>query len=221
MFAKKKKSMIVLYSLIDLDTFLQCFRVWHGRRCVGNFPRACCTPDFGFKYPSYFHADSTIHASFHQPDTVMRWPPWSPKDPNERKPVKWTESLNAIDWTHYTDPRNVIPVVLLTATVLGSRAFYRSYLRRIPQASSIRPTFWNKRSLFGRVTKVGDGDGFRLFHMPGGRLAGWEWMPWRKVPDRRGGLKNNTVCFLKRLNLLTKGADGEEGLDTTSWYRCS
>ena len=40
---------------------------------------------------------------------------------------------------------------------------------------------------------MGDGDGFRLFHMPGGRLGGWGRLPWRKVPERRAGLKDNTV----------------------------
>lgn len=43
---------------------------------------------------------------------------------------------------------------------------------------------------------MGDGDGFRLFHMPGGRLAGWEWLPWRRVPQGRAGLKDNTVCVV-------------------------
>ena len=123
----------------------------------------------------------------------MRWPPWSSKNSDDKKPDKWSDTLNATDWTHYKNPRNVIPVVLLTATILGSYSFYRSYLRRIPRASLIQPTFWRKRSLFGRVTKVGDGDGFRLFHMPGGRLAGWEWLPWRRVPKGRAGLKDNTV----------------------------
>ena len=126
----------------------------------------------------------------------MPWLPWSSKPEEKKKPVNWTDTLNATDWSHYTDPRNVIPVVLLTATVLGSYSFYVSYLRRIPQATLIHPTFWRNRSLFGRVTKVGDGDGFRLFHMPGGRLAGWEWLPWRKVPERRAGLKDKTVCVV-------------------------
>lgn len=140
------------------------------------------------------YLDSTFHsASFSSCTPVMRWPPWLSKDQDEKEPEKWTDSLNATDWTHYTDPRNVIPVVLLTATVLGSYSFYRSYLRRIPKATLIKPAFWRKRSLFGKVTRVGDGDGFRLFHMPGGRLAGWEWLPWRKVPKGRTGLKDNTV----------------------------
>lgn len=124
----------------------------------------------------------------------MPWWSWSTNDDKDkRKPVKWTDSLNATDWSHYTDPRNVIPVVLLTATVLGSYTFYRSYLRRIPQANLIQPAFWRKRSLFGEVTSVGDGDNFRLFHTPGGRLGGWGWVPGRRVPEERKELKDKTV----------------------------
>ncbi|MCJ1458040.1 putative endonuclease lcl3 [Mycoblastus sanguinarius] len=132
----------------------------------------------------------------------MRWPrslltPAADDDDDYEKrkaqATKWTHALNATDWTHYTDPRTVVPVVLLTATCLGSYTFYRSYLRRIPQASLIQPTFWRKRSLFGRVTSVGDGDNFRLFHTPGGRLGGWGWLPWRMVPGERAGLKDKTI----------------------------
>lgn len=38
--------------------------------------------------------------------------------------------------------------------------------------------------MFGQATSVGDGDNFRLYHTPGGRLLGWGWMPGRKVPQR-------------------------------------
>ena len=124
----------------------------------------------------------------------MPWWPWSSRDDEERKkPVRWADTLNATDWSHYTDPRNIVPVILLTATVFGSYTFYRSYLRRIPQATLIQPDFWRKRSLFGQVTSVGDGDNFRLFHTPGGRLAGWGWMPGRKVPVERKELRDKTV----------------------------
>lgn len=129
----------------------------------------------------------------------MRWPPWSnaasSKDRDENaQPVKWIDSLNATDWTHYTDPRTVIPTILLTGTALLSARFYRSYLRRIPQAASIQPGFWRRRSLLGKVTSVGDGDNFRLFHTPGGRLAGWGWLPGRRIPEKREDLKDKTVC---------------------------
>ena len=130
----------------------------------------------------------------------MRWPSWSSTvsdDKNDK--AKWTDSLNGTDWSHYTDPRNIIPVVLLTSTCLLSARLYRSYLRRIPQAVSIRPSFWRRRSLFGKVTSVGDGDNFRIFHTPGGLLAGWGWLPWRKVPTKRDLLRDNTVKHLRRL----------------------
>ena len=128
----------------------------------------------------------------------MRWPLWSStvvkNDDNEKAKAKWTDALNATDWSHYTDPRTVIPTIILTTTCLVSVRLYRSYLRRIPQAVSIQPTFWRRRSLFGKVTSVGDGDNFRLFHTPGGRLAGWGWLLWRRVPNKREELKDKTVC---------------------------
>jgi len=129
---------------------------------------------------------------------TMRWPIWSSdtdKDSNsKRRPVSWQDTLNATDWSHYTDPRNVIPVVLLTTTALVSVRLHRLYLRRIPEATYIRPGFFRKRSLFGTVTRVGDADNFHLFHMPGGRLTGWGWL--RKIPEDRKALKGNTVrCF--------------------------
>ena len=171
---------------------------------------------------------STIFASIHPPfspsssKTTMRWPPWlaTPSEKGEEnvkdedKPTEdWPSSLNATDWSHYRDPRNVIPIVLLTATVLGSYSVYRSYLRRIPDASLIQPTFWRKRSLFGRVTRVGDGDNFRLFHTPGGRLAGWEWVPGRKVPSERADLKDNTVCAVACNDTLRGERMDEMGID--------
>ncbi len=70
-------------------------------------------------------------------------------------------------------------------------AFYQSYLRRIPAVDHIAPGFYRRRSLFGKVTSVGDGDGFHLFHTPGGRLAGWGWL--RRVPKDKKKLKGKTV----------------------------
>ena len=113
----------------------------------------------------------------------------------KKRSVSWTDNLNSTDWSHYTDPRTVIPTLLLTTTILVSVRLYRSYLARIPEATYIRPRFFRNRSLFGKVTRVGDADNFHLFHTPGGRLAGWEWAPGRKIPDNKGELKNNTVGF--------------------------
>lgn len=125
----------------------------------------------------------------------MPWPFSSSREKekdSDRRLVSWTESLSATDWEHYKDPRNWVPTLLVTTTVIASLQLYRSYLRRIPGATHIQPNFFRKRSLFGRVTSVGDGDNFHLFHTPGGRLAGWGWL--RRVPTKKVALKGKTVC---------------------------
>ncbi|KAL2065108.1 hypothetical protein VTL71DRAFT_4248 [Oculimacula yallundae] len=126
----------------------------------------------------------------------MPWPSRSSdsekRDSDGKKnPVSWTDNLNSTDWSHYTDPRTVIPTILLTTTILVSARIYRSYLSRIPEATYIRPRFFRNRSLFGKVTRVGDADNFHLFHQPGGRMAGWDWA--RKIPENKMELKNKTI----------------------------
>ncbi|KAJ2989323.1 hypothetical protein NUW58_g3528 [Xylaria curta] len=140
----------------------------------------------------------------------MPWWPSSPspgsgssKDDASRRPISWADSLNRTDWEHYKDPRNWIPTVLVTATVVVSLQLYRSYLRRIPGAVHVQPSFFRRRSLFGQVTSVGDGDNFHLFHTPGGRLTGWGWL--RQVPNKRSELKNRTIP------IRLAGIDAPEG----------
>lgn len=87
----------------------------------------------------------------------------------------------------------VIQSVILTAGTLVLIRAYNTWLRRIPNAEHIKPAYFRKRSVFGKVTSVGDGDNFRLFHTPGGRLAGWEWLPWRQIPSRREDLTSKTI----------------------------
>ncbi|KAK2733894.1 putative endonuclease lcl3 [Onygenales sp. PD_40] len=118
--------------------------------------------------------------------------------PSSRKEPKtdWTTSLTARDWSReFKDPRNLIPTLLLTSGILFCAAIHRRYLRRIPAATNITPGYFHKRSLLGRVTSVGDGDNFRMYHTPGGWLAGWEWMPvrWRQVPRGKKELKDRTI----------------------------
>lgn len=90
-------------------------------------------------------------------------------------------------------PRTLVPTLVLTSGILLAVRFHRSYLRRIPDAPSISSSYLRRRSVFGQVTSVGDGDNFRIFHTPGGRLAGWGWLPWKKVPTNKKDLKDNTV----------------------------
>lgn len=127
----------------------------------------------------------------------MRWPPNSEKERDDRKYTQWAGSLNATDWEHYKDPRTVGMLVAVAVasslTTLVLSKVYRSSLRRIPGAGFIKPTIFRKKSLFGTVTRVGDGDNFHLFHQPGGRLLGWGWMPGRLLPKNKTDLKGETV----------------------------
>lgn len=150
-------------------------------------------PRPGTYQSSKYGATNLNHA--HRTSNTMRWPPWSPEKDDDDKKVSgsWSNSLNATDWTHYTDPRTVVPTLLLTSAILMSVRIYSLYLRRIPDAGYIRPGFFRRRSVFGIVTRVGDGDNFHLFHTPGGRLAGWGWMPGRKIPEKGSNLKGKTV----------------------------
>lgn len=134
----------------------------------------------------------------------MRWPPWSSnsdRERDDRRPVSWTDSLNATDWSQFLEPRTFVPASLLaaafTGTYVASSRLYKSYIRRIPGTAYIKPGLFRSRSLFGTVTRVGDGDNFHLFHQPGGRLAGWGWL--RKIPENSADLKGNTVYL--RLSL--------------------
>lgn len=90
------------------------------------------------------------------------------------------------------------------SAVIGSFFLYRSFLRRISTAPSVPDRLLKKRTLLGKVVSVGDADNFRLFHTPGGYLAGWGWL--RKVPNiNERGWGDQTIHV--RLN----GVDAPEG----------
>lgn len=86
-----------------------------------------------------------------------------------------------------------MPAVAFTVTTVSALRIYKSYLRRIPSVNHIKPDLYRRRTLFGKVTSVGDADNFRLFHTPGGRWAGWGWLPWKRVPTTKEGLMRKTV----------------------------
>jgi hypothetical protein len=93
-----------------------------------------------------------------------------------------------------TDTRVLLASAGLTLSSLVAIRVYKTYLRRIPSTEHLKPDIFRRRTLFGKVTSVGDGDNFRLFHTPGGRLGGWGWA--RKVPTEREKLVGQTVrCF--------------------------
>ena len=128
---------------------------------------------------------------------TMRWP-WSGDEDEQKKTglAAWAEPYNSNDWaTSLLEPRTLIPSVALTVTTVAGVRLYKSYLRRIPTINHIKPDYFRRRSLFGQVTSVGDADNFRLYHTPGGRLAGWGWLPWKTVPTKRDQLTKQTVSM--------------------------
>ncbi|RMZ78091.1 hypothetical protein DV737_g4024, partial [Chaetothyriales sp. CBS 132003] len=93
----------------------------------------------------------------------------------------------------FAEPQTMLAAVALSAAFLGGRRVYINYFRRVAEAKDINGAWLQKRSLLGTVTSVGDGDNFRMYHTPGGRLAGWGWLPGRRVPKEKGQLKRKTI----------------------------
>lgn len=118
---------------------------------------------------------------------TMRWPGSGTDDDKKKGPAEpWRATL--------TDPRSVILSIAAAATSVVAVRMYKTYLRRIPSVNHIKPDYFRRKGLFGQVTSVGDADNFRLYHTPGGRIAGWGWLPWKAIPTKRG-LTNQTVSF--------------------------
>lgn len=124
----------------------------------------------------------------------MKWPPWSTAAPAP------TTGETCNNPTHsqrrrplYASPEFGLSCLGVGMTVLLAARVYRNFVRRIPTASHIPPHLLRRRSLLGQVTSVGDGDGLRIYHTPGGRLLGWGWAPGRRVPTGRRELKDQTV----------------------------
>ena len=157
----------------------------------------------------------SIHVSATSIHLVMPWPHWwssSTKDEKTtEKPLservgdavdqaldnvqskQTSQPSNALPAELYTftQPQTLIAAAVLTAGSLGLFRFYKSFLRRVPEAVNIKQGWFRKRSILGKVTSVGDGDNFRIFHTPGGWLAGWGWL--RRVPSNSRDLKHRTV----------------------------
>ena len=91
----------------------------------------------------------------------------------------------------------MIPAVALTVSTVAGVRLYKTYLGRIPTVNHIKPRYYRRKGIFGQVTSVGDADNFRLFHTPGGRIAGWGILPWKKVPTKREDLVRQTVSTLE------------------------
>ncbi|KAF1835420.1 SNase-domain-containing protein [Decorospora gaudefroyi] len=136
----------------------------------------------------------------------MRWP-WSRNDDDQKKsgllswgaPSKSTDAASSL-----MEPRTLISSLALTISTVAAVRVYKNYFRRIPTVNHIKPNHFRRKRLFGQVTSVGDADNFRLFHTPGGRIAGWGWLPWKRVPTKREDLTKQT------LHIRIAGVDAPE-----------
>ncbi|ODV77844.1 SNase-domain-containing protein [Suhomyces tanzawaensis NRRL Y-17324] len=100
-----------------------------------------------------------------------------------------------------TAARELLPpalpeVLLLTAGTTTSLfvgyQLFRRFLRIRTYLDLTSSIIEKQRPLYGRVTRVGDGDNFRFYHTPGGALLGWGWL--REVPTGRK-LKDETLMI--------------------------
>ncbi|KAK1918606.1 putative endonuclease lcl3 [Pyrenophora teres f. teres] len=135
----------------------------------------------------------------------MRWP-WSGDDHDQNKSSRlWTTSPKSSDWpSTLVEPRTLIATLALTVSTVAGVRLYKTYLRRIPTVDHIKPNYFRRKSLFGQVTSVGDADNFRLYHTPGGRIAGWGLLPWKRIPTKREHLTKQT------LHIRIAGVDAPE-----------
>lgn len=132
----------------------------------------------------------------------MRWRFWQEEkeddDPNRigrevTGLLRFQTSSEAAVSSQWTSTQ-IAQVTLAAFAMYGARQGYKRYIRRIPNISHLKPDVYRKRSLYGYVTRVGDGDNFHLYHTPGGWLAGWGWAMGRKPQNlKRSELKDNTL----------------------------
>lgn len=88
------------------------------------------------------------------------------------------------------------------ALVIGGYLIWWRFFRRIPNTAYITPAVLrHRRTLVGRVTSVGDADGFRLYHTPGIPFLR-EWL--HRPPTRASELRHQT------LSVRLAGADAPE-----------
>lgn len=91
-------------------------------------------------------------------------------------------------------PKVIILSAGITTSLFIGYKFYKRYLKRVRNYLDLSSDVLdNQRSMYGYVTRVGDGDNFRFYHTPGGLFCGWGWL--RKIPTTRSGLKDETLMI--------------------------
>ncbi|KAL6924734.1 hypothetical protein FSST1_002008 [Fusarium sambucinum] len=124
----------------------------------------------------------------------------------KRRSVSWTDTIARLRSDPFDAAQAWAPVVLFPLAGMAALQLYANYLRRIPGSAYVRPNFFRNRSIYGRVTSVGDGDNFHLFHTPGGRSLGWGWL--RRIPEARKDLKDRTAE--SKIPIRIAGVDAPE-----------
>lgn len=119
--------------------------------------------------------------------------------------------------------RVVFYTSILTGGILSSFYVYRCYFRRFTCTSEVPKNVYRGRTLFGRVTSVGDGDNFHFYHTPGGRLAGWGWLRPYPETNKRGLGKETLHIRLYGVDAPERPHFGREGQpygdEALAWLR--
>ncbi|EDO19416.1 hypothetical protein Kpol_1002p63 [Vanderwaltozyma polyspora DSM 70294] len=97
----------------------------------------------------------------------------------------------------------VLLSLLISGSTLGAIAGYNRYLKQVTKATDIPNYMFRKRWMYGKVTAVGDGDNFHLFHTPGGIFGGWGWL--RKVPKLPKSDSNGLIVSRKKTSNFYSG----------------
>ncbi|KAK9464542.1 hypothetical protein V1512DRAFT_268187 [Lipomyces arxii] len=115
-------------------------------------------------------------------------------DDDEEKQVQNVQSQRS-----YFSRETMIESSLLTGGILLCMTVYMRCLRRIPTARDIPSSYYAQtKTIKGRAVFVGDGDNVRIFHTPGGVLAGWNWL--RRVPfENHWRRSKNNEGIIRRL----------------------
>ncbi|ODV72515.1 Lcl3p [Cyberlindnera jadinii NRRL Y-1542] len=87
-----------------------------------------------------------------------------------------------VDSHDLLDARVIILSTLVTSTVIGSMKLYKKF-QPIRSIHSIPKAYFHNKTLYGYVTRVGDGDNFHFYHTPGGRWLGWG-TKYRPLPKK-------------------------------------
>lgn len=91
-------------------------------------------------------------------------------------------------------PKVVMLSAGISTGIFLSYRFYRRYMCRVKTYLNLTPSILDgNRKLYGKVTRVGDGDNFRFYHTPGGVFMGWGWL--RQIPTKRNELKDETLMI--------------------------